>query len=55
VYIKLTKGNVAMTKLLDILGCRYPIIQGPIGHLNDPKDQTGKRYNSGNGFLKILI
>ncbi len=26
-----------MTKLLEILGCRYPIIQGPIGHLNAPK------------------
>lgn len=26
-----------MTKLLDILGCKYPIIQGPIGQLNDPK------------------
>jgi len=26
-----------MTQLLDILGTRYPIIQGPIGHLNDPK------------------
>ena len=26
-----------MSQLLDILGTRYPIIQGPIGHLNDPK------------------
>ena len=26
-----------MTKLLEILGCRYPIIQGPIGELNSPK------------------
>lgn len=26
-----------MTKLLDILGCKYPIIQGPIGQLNDPE------------------
>ena len=25
------------TTLLDILGCRYPIIQGPIGELNNPK------------------
>jgi enoyl-[acyl-carrier protein] reductase II len=25
------------TSLLDILGCKYPIIQGPIGELNDPK------------------
>ncbi|MFH2060768.1 MAG: nitronate monooxygenase [Pseudomonadota bacterium] len=26
-----------MAKLLEILGCKYPIIQGPIGQLNDPK------------------
>jgi enoyl-[acyl-carrier protein] reductase II len=26
-----------MSQLLDILGTRYPIIQGPIGHLNDPE------------------
>ncbi|ACN16545.1 putative 2-nitropropane dioxygenase (Nitroalkane oxidase) (2-NPD) [Desulforapulum autotrophicum HRM2] len=26
-----------MTKLLEILGCKYPIIQGPIGQLNDPE------------------
>lgn len=26
-----------MAKLIDILGCRYPIIQGPVGELNDPK------------------
>jgi len=26
-----------MSKLLDILGCRYPIIQGPIGATNSPK------------------
>jgi enoyl-[acyl-carrier protein] reductase II len=25
------------TTLLDILGCKYPIIQGPIGELNNPK------------------
>jgi enoyl-[acyl-carrier protein] reductase II len=25
------------TTLLDILGCKYPIIQGPIGELNSPK------------------
>jgi len=25
------------TTLLEILGCRYPIIQGPIGELNNPK------------------
>lgn len=26
-----------MTKRLEILGCKFPIIQGPIGQLNDPK------------------
>jgi enoyl-[acyl-carrier protein] reductase II len=26
-----------MTKLLDMLGCHYPIIQGPIGEMNSPK------------------
>ena len=26
-----------MSQLLEILGCKYPIIQGPIGALNDPK------------------
>jgi len=26
-----------MSQLLDILGSKYPIIQGPIGELNDPK------------------
>jgi len=26
-----------MSELLDILGSKYPIIQGPIGELNDPK------------------
>jgi enoyl-[acyl-carrier protein] reductase II len=25
------------TTLLEILGCRYPIIQGPIGELNNAK------------------
>ena len=26
-----------MSNLLDLLGCRYPIIQGPVGELNDPR------------------
>jgi enoyl-[acyl-carrier protein] reductase II len=26
-----------MSELLEILGSKYPIIQGPIGELNDPK------------------
>jgi len=28
-----------MTELLEILGCKYPIIQGPIGQLNDPNQK----------------
>ena len=28
---------MGITTLLDILGCKYPIIQGPIGELNNPK------------------
>ena len=26
-----------MSDLLDVLGSRYPIIQGPIGHINSPR------------------
>ena len=26
-----------MSRLLEILASKYPIIQGPIGELNDPK------------------
>ena len=26
-----------MSQILEILGCKYPIIQGPIGALNNPK------------------
>jgi len=26
-----------MSDMLNILGSRYPIIQGPIGHINSPK------------------
>ncbi len=31
------KGVSIMSELLSMLGCRYPIIQGPIGHMNSPK------------------
>jgi enoyl-[acyl-carrier protein] reductase II len=31
------KEAIPMSKLLEILGSKYPIIQGPIGHLNEPK------------------
>ena len=31
------KGNTVMSKLLEMLGCRYPIIQGPIGMFNSPE------------------
>jgi enoyl-[acyl-carrier protein] reductase II len=26
-----------MSNLLNLLGSRYPIIQGPIGHINSPR------------------
>ncbi len=26
-----------MSSLLELLGCRYPIIQGPIGNMNSPR------------------
>jgi enoyl-[acyl-carrier protein] reductase II len=31
------KEIMTMSQLLEILGSKYPIIQGPIGELNDPK------------------
>jgi hypothetical protein len=31
------KEVIAVSQLLDILGSKYPVIQGPIGELNDPK------------------
>jgi hypothetical protein len=34
---KSEKGGCTMSELLDILGSKYPIIQGPIGELNDPR------------------
>ncbi len=30
------EGGFLMSQLIEMLGCQYPIIQGPIGELNDP-------------------
>ena len=40
-----------MSRLLDILGTKYPIIQGPIGELNDPKMVAAVSEAGGLGML----
>lgn len=42
-----------MSQLLNILGSRYPIIQGPIGHLNDPKMVAAVSEAGGFGVLAL--
>ena len=42
-----------MSQLLDILGSRYPIIQGPIGELNDPKMVAAVSEAGGFGMLAL--
>lgn len=42
-----------MTLLLDILGSRHPIIQGPIGELNDPKMVAAVCEAGGFGMLAL--
>jgi enoyl-[acyl-carrier protein] reductase II len=42
-----------MSQLLDILGSRYPIIQGPIGELNDPKMVAAVCEAGGFGMLAL--
>lgn len=42
-----------MTTLLEILGCRYPIIQGPIGQLNDPKMVAAVSEAGGFGVIAL--
>lgn len=42
-----------MSQLLDILGSKYPIIQGPIGHLNDPKMVAAVCEAGGFGMLAL--
>jgi enoyl-[acyl-carrier protein] reductase II len=41
------------TNLLDILGCKYPIIQGPIGELNDPKMVAAVSESGAFGMLAL--
>ncbi len=42
-----------MANLLEILGCKYPIIQGPIGQLNDPKMVAAVSEAGGLGVLAL--
>lgn len=42
-----------MSKLLEMLGCRYPIIQGPIGMLNSPKMVAAVSEAGGYGLLAV--
>ena len=42
-----------MSEILDILGSKYPIIQGPIGELNDPKMVTAVSEAGGFGMLAL--
>lgn len=42
-----------MSKLLEMLGCRYPIIQGPIGMFNSPRMVAAVSEAGGYGLLAI--
>ena len=42
-----------MSQLIDILGSKYPIIQGPIGELNDPKMVAAVCEAGGFGMLAL--
>jgi len=42
-----------MSEILDILGSKYPIIQGPIGELNDPKMVAAVSEAGGFGMLAL--
>jgi len=42
-----------MSQLLDILESKYPIIQGPIGELNDPKMVAAVCEAGGFGMLAL--
>ena len=42
-----------MSRLLDILGSRYPIIQGPIGAMNSPKLASAVSEAGGFGMLAL--
>ncbi len=42
-----------MSKLLEMLGCRYPIIQGPIGMFNNPEMVAAVCEAGGYGMLAV--
>lgn len=42
-----------MSRLLDMLGCKYPIIQGPIGMLNSPDMVAAVSEAGGYGMLAL--
>ncbi len=42
-----------MSKLLEMLGCRYPIIQGPIGMFNSPEMVAAVSEAGGYGLLAV--
>jgi enoyl-[acyl-carrier protein] reductase II len=42
-----------MTTLIDIIGSKYPILQGPIGRLNDPKMVAAVSESGGFGMLAL--
>ncbi len=42
-----------MNRLTELLGCQYPIIQGPIGELNDPKMVAAVSEAGGFGMLAL--
>lgn len=42
-----------MSQLLDILGSKYPVLQGPIGELNDPKMVAAVSEAGGFGILAL--
>ncbi len=42
-----------MSQLLDILGSKHPIIQGPIGELNDSKMVAAVSEAGGFGVLAL--
>jgi enoyl-[acyl-carrier protein] reductase II len=46
-------GFMEKNTLLDILGCKYPIIQGPIGELNNPKMVAAVSESGAFGMLAL--
>ena len=42
-----------MSQLLDMLGCTYPVLQGPIGMLNSPDMVAAVSNAGGYGILAL--